>query len=92
MKKQKLLTVVGTRPELIKLSCTIPKLDEHFDHVFVHTGQNFDHELNEIFYSDLGLRKPNHSFDCVGDSVVKTIANVLVETERFIEAKSLTHF
>ena len=59
----KVLTVVGTRPEIIRLSRTIIKLDETFDHVLVHTGQNYDHNLNEVFFKDLGLRKPSNSQD-----------------------------
>ena len=62
MKKLKVLTVVGTRPEIIRLSCTLIALDnsDAIDHVLVHTGQNYDYELNEIFFEDLGLRKPDH--------------------------------
>ena len=60
MKKLKVVTVVGTRPEIIRLSRIISKLDEYCEHIFVHTGQNYDYELNEIFYDDLGIRKPNY--------------------------------
>ncbi|HBI22281.1 MAG TPA: UDP-N-acetylglucosamine 2-epimerase (non-hydrolyzing), partial [Legionella sp.] len=59
MKKLKVMTVAGTRPELIRLSLIIRKLDEFCDHVLVHTGQNYDFELNEVFFSDLGIRKPD---------------------------------
>ena len=54
----KVMTIVGTRPEIIRLSCTIMSLDESFDHVLVHTGQNYDYALNEVFFQDLGLRNP----------------------------------
>ncbi|MBC7593478.1 MAG: UDP-N-acetylglucosamine 2-epimerase (non-hydrolyzing), partial [Kineosporiaceae bacterium] len=56
----KVLTIVGTRPEIIRLSATIKRLDKYTDHVLVHTGQNYDYELNEVFFEDLGLRKPDH--------------------------------
>ena len=59
MKRLKLMTVVGTRPEIIRLSCVLPRLDENFEHTLVHTGQNYDHELNQIFFEDLGIRKPD---------------------------------
>lgn len=62
----KVMTILGTRPELIKLSAIIKKLDEHTDHILVHTGQNYDYELNEIFYSDLGLHKPDYTLHCNG--------------------------
>ena len=57
MKKLKIVTVLGTRPEIIRLSCVIKKLDKHCEHILVHTGQNYDYELNEIFFDDLGIRK-----------------------------------
>ena len=59
MRKLKVMTIVGTRPEIIRLSRTIYKLDQFCDHVLIHTGQNYDYELNEIFFSDLGIRKPD---------------------------------
>jgi UDP-N-acetylglucosamine 2-epimerase (non-hydrolysing) len=80
----KVMTIVGTRPELIKMSEIIKKLDRHTDHVFVHTGQNHDYELNEIFYDDLGLRKPDHYMSAAGGSAIETIANVLTETEKLL--------
>jgi len=60
VKKLKLMTVVGTRPEIIRLSRIMSACDQYFDHVLVHTGQNYDYELNEIFFTDLGIRKPDH--------------------------------
>ena len=63
VKKLKVLTVVGTRPEIIRLSRVIARLDEHCDHVLVHTGQNYDYELNQVFFEDLGIRKPDHFLD-----------------------------
>lgn len=80
----KVMTVVGTRPELIKLSEIIKKLDQYTDHVFVHTGQNYDYELNEIFYADLGLRKPDHFLSVGGGSLGETVGKVMVETEKVL--------
>lgn len=84
MKKLKVMTIVGTRPEIIRLSCVIQKLDEHTEHVFVHTGQNYDYELNEIFFDDMSLRKPDHFLNAAGGSAIETIANVLVATEKLL--------
>lgn len=80
----KVMTILGTRPELIKLSEIIKKLDNYTDHIFVHTGQNYDYELNEIFYKDLGLRKPDYYLDVVGNSLGETIGNVIKETEKVV--------
>lgn len=68
MKKLKVLTVVGTRPEIIRLACILQKLDTSpaIDHILVHTGQNYDYELNEVFFEDLGLRKPDHFLNAAG--------------------------
>lgn len=81
----RVLTLVGTRPELIKLSEIIKKLDEHTEHIFVHTGQNYDHELNGIFYKDLGLREPDQVLDVAGDSLGETLGSVLFETEKVLK-------
>lgn len=82
MKKLKVMTVVGTRPEIIRLSRVIPALDEHCDHVLVHTGQNYDYELNEIFFQDLGIRKPDHFLHAAGASGAETIGNVIIAVDR----------
>jgi UDP-N-acetyl-L-fucosamine synthase len=71
--RKKVMTLVGTRPELIKMSQVIKKLDQYFDHVFVHTGQNFDFELGEIFYQDLGLRQPDHFLNAAKPTAAATI-------------------
>lgn len=84
MKRIKVMTLVGTRPELIKLSRVIPLLDEHTEHVLVHSGQNYDYELNQVFFEDLGIRKPDHFLDAAGDTACRTIARVLVATEEVI--------
>ncbi len=77
MKKLKVMTIVGTRPELIRLSETIKKADVYFEHVFVHTGQNYDSRLNDIFYEDLGLRKPDRYLDVVGQDLGETLGNII---------------
>ena len=64
----KVATIVGTRPEIIRLSRIIAALDRHFDHVLIHTGQNYDYELKEIFFEDLGIRKPDYYLDVAGET------------------------
>jgi UDP-N-acetylglucosamine 2-epimerase len=83
MKKLKVMTVVGTRPEIIRLSSVIKKLDtsEAIDHILVHTGQNYDYELNEIFFEDLGLRKPDHFLDAALGTATETIGNILIKID-----------
>lgn len=77
MKKLKLMTVVGTRPEIIKMSAIIKKADRYFDQVLVHTGQNYDYTLNEVFFKDLGLREPDYYLGVVGDNLGQTMGNVI---------------
>jgi UDP-N-acetylglucosamine 2-epimerase (non-hydrolysing) len=84
----KVMTLVGTRPELIKLSRVIAELDRHTCHVLVHSGQNYDYELNEVFFSDLDIRKPDHFLGVAGATACETIANVIVATERIIIQES----
>ena len=81
MRKLKVMTVIGTRPEIIRLSRVITKLDEHTDHVLVHTGQNYDYELNEVFFRDLGLRAPDHFLEAAGDSAAETIGRVIMAVD-----------
>lgn len=81
----KILTIVGTRPELIKLSCTIRALDEHMDHVLAHTGQNYDYELNEIFFEDLNIRKPDHFLNASKESLAKSIASIIEKSDELME-------
>lgn len=78
MKKLKVMTVVGTRPEIIRLSRVLAKLDEHVDHVLVHTGQNYDYELNEIFFQDLAIRKPDHFLNAAGATGAETIGKIII--------------
>ena len=87
MKKLKVLTVVGTRPEIIRLSCTLIALDksEAIDHILVHTGQNYDYELNEIFFEDLGLRKPDYFLEAAGKNATETIGNILIKIDPILE-------
>ena len=85
MQKMKVLTVVGTRPEIIRLSRVIAKLDSYCDHILVHTGQNYDFELNEIFFQDLGIRKPDYFLEVAGRSGAETIGNVIIEIDRVLE-------
>ncbi|WP_395669362.1 non-hydrolyzing UDP-N-acetylglucosamine 2-epimerase [Rhodoferax sp.] len=77
MKKLKVMTVVGTRPEIIRLSRVMAKLDQFCQHVIVHTGQNYDYELNQIFFDDLSIRKPDHFLNAAGPSAAETIGNVI---------------
>jgi len=84
MKKLKVLTVVGTRPEIIRLSRVMAKLDQHCEHIIAHTGQNYDYELNEIFFSDLGIRKPDHFLNASGVNAAETIGNVIIAIDRVL--------
>jgi len=80
-KKLKVMTIVGTRPEIIRLSRTIDKLDKYFEHILVHTGQNYDYELNQIFFDDLGIRSPDVFLECAGSSAAETIAQVIAKAD-----------
>ncbi|MBV7573767.1 UDP-N-acetylglucosamine 2-epimerase (non-hydrolyzing) [Pseudomonas sp. PDM32] len=84
MKKLKIVTVVGTRPEIIRLSRVMAALDRDCDHVLVHTGQNYDYELNEIFFQDLGIRKPDHFLNAAGATGAETIGNVIISVDRVL--------
>lgn len=81
MKKLKVVTVVGTRPEIIRLSRTIVKLDEFCEHILVHTGQNYDYELNQIFFDDLGIRSPDIFLECAGATAAETMAQVISKSD-----------
>jgi len=83
-KKLRLMTIVGTRPEIIRLSETIKKCDLFFDHVLAHTGQNYDYELNEIFFEDLGLRAPDYLLDSVGADLGETIGNIIAKSYKLM--------
>lgn len=87
MKKLKVLTVVGTRPEIIRLSRVLDKLDEFCDHILVHTGQNYDFELNEVFFNDLGVRKPDHFLNAAGKSAAETIGQVIIKVDQVLQTE-----
>lgn len=81
----KVMTIVGTRPELIKMSRVIAEFDQHTNHVLVHTGQNYDYELNQLFFEDLGIRKPDHFLEAVADNAAQTIARVIEKSDAVME-------
>lgn len=85
MNKLKLMTIIGTRPEIIRLSEVIKCADRYFNHILVHTGQNWDYTLNEIFFKDLNLRKPNYYLDTVGENLGETIGNIISKTYNIIQ-------
>ena len=84
MRKLKVMTAVGTRPEIIRLSRTIEKLDRYCDHVLIHTGQNYDYELNQIFFEDLGIRKPDHFLEAAGATGAETVGNVIIKLDALL--------
>jgi len=87
MKKLKVLTVVGTRPEIIRLACVLQKLDasEAIEHILVHTGQNYDYELNEVFFEDLGLRRPDYFLNAAGGNATTTIGQIIINIDPVLE-------
>ena len=84
----KVVTIVGTRPEIIKLSRVIAEIDKHTNHVLIHTGQNYDYELNEIFFDDLGVKKPNYFLNAVGKSTAETIGKIIHEVDIVLEKEN----
>lgn len=87
MKKLKVMTVVGTRPEIIRLSRVLASLDKYCEHVLVHTGQNYDYELNQIFFDDLGIRKPDHFLNAAGGSAAETIGKIIAAMDAVLIAE-----
>ena len=87
MKKLKVMTVVGTRPEIIRLSRVLDALDasEAIEHIIVHTGQNYDYELNQIFFDDLGLRKPDYFLEAAGKTATETVGNILIKIDPLLD-------
>ena len=85
MSKLKLMTIVGTRPEIIKMSAIIKKCDRYFDHILVHTGQNYDYQLNEVFFKDLRLRAPDYYLGVVGDNLGQTMGNVISKSYELMQ-------
>ena len=88
MPKLKLMSIVGTRPELIKLSETIKKCDQYFEHILVHTGQNYDYALNEVFFKEMGIRRPDHYLGVAGDTLGDTIGNVISKSYNLMVEQS----
>src|SRR3990167_10784270 len=85
MQRLKILTIVGTRPEIIKLSRVIAELEKHTNHILVHTSQNFDYELNEIFFSDLEIKKPDYFLNAADENAAKTIGQVIIKSDEVLE-------
>ena len=85
VKKLKLMTIVGTRPEIIKMSEVIKKADQYFEQILVHTGQNYDYELNKVFFEDLGLRKPDYYLSVVGENLGQTMGNIITNSYELME-------
>lgn len=88
MKKLKVMTIVGTRPEIIRLSEVIKACDRYFDHVLVHTGQNWDYNLNDIFFEELGLRKPDHFLGVVGSDLGETMGNIIAASYKILKEEA----
>jgi UDP-N-acetylglucosamine 2-epimerase len=89
LKKLKVMTVVGTRPEIIRLSSVLKKLDATaaIEHVLVHTGQNYDYELNDVFFKDFGIRKPDHFLNAAGKNAAETIGKILIAIDPLLESE-----
>ena len=88
MKKLRVMTVLGTRPEIIRFSACIKACDKYFDHILVHTGQNYDYTLNQVFFENLGLRAPDYYLNCVGDNLGQTMGNIIAKSyELMLEVK-----
>src|SRR6478752_6988589 len=84
----KVMTIVGTRPELIKMSRVIAEFDEHTKHILVHTGQNYDYELNQVFFEDLGIRKPDYFLEAVGENAAQTIGRVIEKSDAIMDKEN----
>ena len=88
MKRLRVLTIVGTRPEIIRLSRVIARLEETTEHILVHTGQNYDYELNQVFFEELGIRKPDHFLEAAGGSLADTIGNIIARVDKVLAERS----
>ena len=82
------MTIVGTRPELIKMSRVIAEFDKHTNHILVHTGQNYDYELNQLFFEDLEIRKPDHFLKAAGKNATETVGNILIKIDPILEQEN----
>jgi UDP-N-acetylglucosamine 2-epimerase (non-hydrolysing) len=87
MSKLKLITIIGTRPEIIRLSAVIKCADKYFDHILVHTGQNWDYTLNQVFFEDLGLREPNYYLESVGSTLGETMGNIIAKSYEILQSE-----
>ena len=87
MKKLKVMTILGTRPEIIRLSVMIEKFDQYFNHILVHTGQNYDYNLNQVFFKELGIRKPDCYLDSVGENLGESIGNIIARAYNLMQEK-----
>jgi len=87
VKKLKVMTIVGTRPEIIRLSRVLSKLDQYTDHILVHTGQNYDYELNQIFFDDMEIRKPDHFLDAAGSTAAETVGMIIAKADAVLESE-----
>ena len=88
MKKLKVMTILGTRPEIIRLSACIKACDKYFDHILVHTGQNWDFSLNQVFFEDLGLREPNYFLESVGNTLGETMGNIITKSYEVLQSET----
>lgn len=88
MEKMKVMTILGTRPEIIRLSEVIKKCDRYFNHILVHTGQNWDYTLNQVFFDDLGIRKPDYYLDAVGDNLGQTMGNIIAKSYEVLQKEN----
>ena len=82
------MTIVGTRPELIKMARVIAEFDQYTQHILVHTGQNYDYELNQVFFDDLGIRKPDYFLGAVGENAAQTIGQVIIKSDEVLEKEN----
>jgi len=88
MAKMKVMTILGTRPEIIRLSAVLKKCDQYFDHILVHTGQNWDYTLNQVFFEDLGLRSPDHYLESVGKDLGETMGNIIAKSYQVLQQEA----
>ena len=91
MNRLKLMTILGTRPEIIKMSAIIKKCDLYFEHILVHTGQNYDYELNKVFFNELGLREPDYYLGVVGENLGQTMGNVIAKSYELMQEVNRMH-
>jgi UDP-N-acetylglucosamine 2-epimerase (non-hydrolysing) len=84
----KVVTILGTRPEIIRLSCVLSRLDKHVDHIIAHTGQNYDYELNEVFFEDLKVRKPDHFMNIDTSSLGRVYGGIMIATEEILKKEN----